>query len=140
MIPAQHPYQANYRQEEDGGTVYRSKPVIAWDGEGQALVVDERTGQLVPANNGRAFVGLSEGEHPVVAAIPGGGWSARYKEEDGTFLVDPLVAWTIRSNGTLAPVDTDPTGLCDDPTTMGNFDGLVAPGSEARTVQQDSSE
>ncbi|MFC7933961.1 hypothetical protein [Streptomyces cinereoruber] len=140
MIPAQHPYQANYRQEKDGRTVYRSKPVIAWDGEGQALVADERSGQLVPANNGRTFTGLSEGEYPVVAAIPGGGWGARFKEEDGTFLVDPLVAWTIRSDGTLTPIDTDSTGLCDDPTTVSNFDGIVAPGAEARTTQQDSSE
>ncbi|MET9810867.1 hypothetical protein [Streptomyces halstedii] len=139
MIPAQHPYEANYKQQVDGRTVYRSKPVIAWDDEGQALVVDERSGRLVPANDRRTFTGLSEGVHPVVAAIPGGGWSARYKNEDGTFTMDPLVAWTVRSNGTLAPVDTDPTGLCDDPTTMGNFDGLVAPGAETRTAQPDSS-
>ncbi|MFF8556605.1 hypothetical protein ACF058_27720 [Streptomyces sp. NPDC015501] len=87
MIPAQHPYEANYQQEENGRTVYRSKPVIAWDDEGQALVVDERSGRPVPANNGRPFTGLSEGGHPVAAAIPGGGWSARYKNEDGTFIV-----------------------------------------------------
>jgi hypothetical protein len=139
VIPAQHPYEATYKQEENGRTVYRSKPVIAWDDEGEALVVDERSGRLVPANNGRTFVGLSEGTHPVVAAIPGGGWSARYKNEDGTFNVDPLVAWTVRSNGTLTPLDTDATGWCDDPTTVGNFDGLVAPGAETPTTQPDSS-
>ncbi|MFI6530170.1 hypothetical protein [Streptomyces uncialis] len=139
MIPAQHPYEARYKQEENGRTVHSSKPVIAWDDEGQALVVDERSGRLVPANNGRTFTGLSEGGHPVVAAIPGGGWSARYKNSDGTFLVDPLVAWTVRSDGTLIPVDTDTTGLCDDATAMGNFDGLVAPGAETRTEQQGSS-
>ncbi|GAA2955051.1 hypothetical protein [Streptomyces enissocaesilis] len=139
MIPAQHPYEANYKQEEDGRTVYRSKPVIAWNDEGQALVVDERNGRLVPANNGRTFTGLSEGGHPVVAAIPGGGWSARFKNQDGTFTVDPLVAWTVRSDGILTPVDTDTTGVCDDPTAMSNFDGLVATGAETRTAQQDSS-
>ncbi|MFW3464294.1 hypothetical protein ACN24K_29865 [Streptomyces microflavus] len=139
MIPAQHPYEAKYKQEVDGRTVYRSKPVIAWDDEGQALVVDERSGRLVPANNGRPFIVLSEGGHPVVAAIPGGGWSARYKDEDGTFTVDPLVAWTVRSDGTLTPIDTDTTGLCDDPTASGSFAGLVAPGAETRTVQPDSS-
>lgn len=139
MIPAQHPYEANYKQEENGRTVYRSKPVIAWDDEGQALVVDERSGRLVPADSGRTFTGLSEGGHPVVAAIPGGGWSARYKNQDGTFTVDPLVAWTVRSDGVLTPVDTDTTGLCDDVTTMGNFDGLVVPGAETRTAQQGSS-
>ncbi|MER7043025.1 hypothetical protein ACIF6H_35050 [Streptomyces microflavus] len=139
MIPAQHPYEAKYKQEVDGRTVYRSKPVIAWDDEGQALVVDERSGRLVPANNGRPFIGLSEGGHPVVAAIPGGGWSARYKDEDGTFTVDPLVAWTVRSDGTLTPIDTDTTGLCDDPTASSSFDGLVAPGAKTRTVQPDSS-
>ncbi|WP_055558781.1 hypothetical protein [Streptomyces luridiscabiei] len=136
MIPAQHPYEANYQQEVDGRTVFRSKPVIAWDDEGQALVVDERNGRLVPANNGRTFTGLSEGRHPVVAAIPGGGWGARYKSDDGSFTVDPLVAWTVRSDGTLAPVDTDITGVCDDPTAMSSFDGLVAPGAAA---QPDSS-
>ncbi|MFD8288011.1 hypothetical protein ACFV2B_07225 [Streptomyces lavendulae] len=139
MIPAQHPYEANYKQVEDGRTVYRSKPVIAWNDEGEALVVDERNGRLVPANNGRTFTGLSEGGHPVVAAIPGGGWSARYKNQDGSFTVDPLVAWTVRSDGTLTPVDTDTTGVCDDPTTMGNFDSLVALGPEVRTAQPDSS-
>ncbi|MGW0779049.1 hypothetical protein ACWD01_36920 [Streptomyces sp. NPDC002835] len=136
MIPAQHPYEAHYKQEEDGRTGFRSKPVIAWDDEGQALVVDERTGQLVPANNGRTFTGLSEGGHPVVAAIPGGGWSARYKHPDGTSTLDPLVAWTVHSNGTLTPVDTDTTGLCDDATGVSNFDGLIAPGTETRTPQQ----
>ncbi|WP_393063402.1 hypothetical protein [Streptomyces sp. LN549] len=139
MIPAQHPYEAHYKQEEDGRTVYSSKPVIAWDDEGQALVVDQRNGRLVPANNGRAFTGLSEGEHPVVAAIPGGGWSARFTESDGSSTVDPLVAWTVRSNGTLTPIDTDTTGLCDDATAVSNFDGLVAPGAETRTAQQGSS-
>ncbi|MEV2255962.1 hypothetical protein AB0I94_36315 [Streptomyces sp. NPDC050147] len=139
MIPAQHPYEANYKQEEGGRTVYRSKPVIAWDDEGQALVVDERSGRLVPANNGRAFTGLSEGGHPVVAAIPGGGWSARFKNQDGTFNVDPLVAWTVRSDGTLTPIDTDATGVCEASTAMGNFDGLVAPGDETGAAQPDSS-
>ncbi|MFE9797044.1 hypothetical protein ACFYRL_35590 [Streptomyces goshikiensis] len=139
MIPAQHPYEAKYKQEDGGRTVYRSKPVIAWDDEGQALVVDERSGRLVPANNGRAFTGLSEGGHPVVAAIPGGGWSARYKNQDGTYTVDPLVAWTVRSDGTLTPIDTDTTGLCDDVTATGNFDGLVPPGHETGTAGPDSS-
>ncbi|MFC9948478.1 hypothetical protein [Streptomyces pratensis] len=139
MIPAQHPYQADYQQEVEGRTVYRSKPVIAWDDEGQALVVDERSGRLVPANNGRTFTGLSEGGHPIVAAIPGGGWSARFKNQDGTFTVDPLVAWTVRSDGTLTPIDTDYTGECQPSTAMGNFDGLVAPGAETRTAHPDSS-
>ncbi|MFF6859915.1 hypothetical protein ACFY9H_31610 [Streptomyces bacillaris] len=123
----------------DGRTVYSSKPVIAWGDEGQALVVDERSGRLVPANDRRTFIGLSEGGQPVVAAIPGGGWSARYKNEDGTFTVDPLVAWTVRSDGTFAPIDTDTTGLCDDPTASSSFDGLVAPGAETRTAQPDGS-
>ncbi|MFE7579487.1 hypothetical protein ACFU5Z_32545 [Streptomyces sp. NPDC057521] len=140
MIPAQHPYEANYQQERDGRKVYRSKPVIAWDDEGQALVVDERSGRLVPANNDRMFIGLSEGGHPVVAAIPGGGWSARFKNEDGTFSVDPLVAWTVRSDGAVIPIDTDISGVCDASTATSNFDGLIAPGAEARTAQQDSSE
>lgn len=135
MIPAQHPYEANYKQEVDGRAVYRRKPVIAWDDEGQALVVDERRGRLVPADKGgRTFTGLSEGGHPVVAAIPGGGWSVRFKNEDGTFTVDPLVAWTVRSDGTLTPIDTDTSGVCDASTSMGNFDSLVAPGAEARTT------
>ncbi|MEW2071885.1 hypothetical protein [Streptomyces sp. NPDC007346] len=139
MIPAQHPYQADYQQEENGRTSYRSKPVIAWDDEGQALVVDERSGRLVPANNGRTFTGLSEGGHPVVGAIPGGGWSVRFKNSDGTFTEDPLVAWTVRSDGTLTPVDTDSEGECQPSTAMSNFDGLVAPGAQARTAQPDSS-
>ncbi|GHH57702.1 hypothetical protein GCM10018773_65410 [Streptomyces candidus] len=61
------------------------------------------------------------------------------QNQDGTSTVAPLVAWTVRSNGTLTPVDTDTTGVCDDPAVMGNFDGLVAPGAETRTAQQDSS-
>ncbi|WAE70649.1 hypothetical protein OUQ49_33345 (plasmid) [Streptomyces cavourensis] len=138
MIPAQHPYRARYEQEEGGRTVYRSKPVIAWDDEGQALVVDERSGRLVPANNGRTFTGLSEGGHPVVGAIPGGGWSVRFKNDDGTFTEDPLVAWTVRSDGTLTPIDTDSEGECQPSTAISNFEGLVAPGAQARTAQPDS--
>ncbi|MDJ1645404.1 hypothetical protein [Streptomyces pakalii] len=140
MIPARHPYEANYQQEEDGRTVYRSKPVIAWDDEGQALVADERSGRLVPANNGRTFTGLSEVGHPVVGAIPGGGWGVRFKNSDGTFTEDPLVAWTVRSDGTLTPIDTDSLGECQPSTAMSNFDGLVAPGAKTRTAQPDSSD
>ncbi|MFD8956559.1 hypothetical protein ACWFRT_33555 [Streptomyces anulatus] len=132
MIPAQHPYQAEYQQVKGGRTIYWSKPVIAWDDEGQALVVDERSGRLVPANNGRTFTGLSEGEHPVVGAVPGAGWSVRFKNSDGTFTEDPLVAWTVRSDGTFTPVDTDAEGECQPSTAMANFDGLVAPGAPPR--------
>ncbi|WP_331736549.1 hypothetical protein OG426_54770 (plasmid) [Streptomyces canus] len=127
MIPAEQPYEARYKHEKNGKATYTSKPVIAWDDDGQALIVDERTGRLVPASNDGSFLGVSEGQHPVVAAIPGAGWRARYKNPDGTTTTDPLLAWIVRSDGSLTPIDTDLTGLADDVTGVGNFDGLEPP-------------
>ncbi|MFE6946119.1 hypothetical protein [Streptomyces chartreusis] len=42
-------------------------------------------------------------------------------------MTDPLVAWIVRSNGGLTPIDTDLTGLADDSTGVGNFDDLEPP-------------
>ncbi|CAM5712562.1 hypothetical protein SVIOM74S_02223 [Streptomyces violarus] len=50
---------------------------------------------------------------------------------------DPLVAWTVRSYGTLTPVDTDSEGERQ-PSTARTFDGLVGPWSQVRTAQSDS--
>lgn len=130
MIPARHPYEAHYKHEHEGRTVFSSKPVIAWGDDGHALVVDERTGRLVPADNGRTFTGVGEGRFPVVAAIPGGGWRTAYREDDGTLSIDPLVAWIVRSDGTMTAIDTDSHGDCDEAPSISNFAHLLAPGEE----------
>lgn len=59
-------------------------------------------------------------EH-IVQLIPADGWVAIYKDEE-TELRAPLVAWGLRRDGQVVPLDTDPEGDVGDPRETANFD------------------
>lgn len=102
MIPATRPYVATYRHiGKNGNTYYTRKPVIAWDDDGRALVCDdENTGRLVPADHYTNFAEIQASEETkYVAAIPGGGWRLAWKNEDGSELIEPVLAWIIGADG-----------------------------------------
>jgi hypothetical protein len=129
LIPAQHPYEAHYKHESNDRTHFTSKPVIAWDEEGRPLVLHSTSHRLVPAASYSNFHGVSEAQHPVVAAIPGGGWKAVY-EDEGELVTDPILVWLVRADGSVSPVDGDRTGDTDNPINVSNFKQLLAPGEE----------
>ena len=76
-------------------------PVIAWSGDGDALVAGE-SGSLQVASSVPGFRCLDtviDGENSPVAIIPGGGWVARYP--DGS--TSPVIAWGVTRSGQLKP-------------------------------------
>jgi hypothetical protein len=56
----------------------------------------------------------------IVQIIPADGWVAVYKDDDAE-LRAPLVAWALRQDGEVVPLDTDPGGDVGDPREAGNF-------------------
>lgn len=131
MIPSNKQYVARYKIErEKGPTYYDDRPVVAWGDDGEALVVDARRGRLVSADSFSNFVGLDTESHRVVAAIPADGWAAVFSHKEGTLTTDPLIAWLVRSNGSVTPAGMSRDGVSDDPTMIGNFVQLIAPGEE----------
>ena len=56
----------------------------------------------------------------IVQIIPADGWVAVY-EDDGTELRAPLVAWGLRSDGEVVPLDTTPEGDVSDPRATASF-------------------
>lgn len=61
MITAATPYTAVFSEPPFGETPAIRLAVVAWDGNGLALVVDEIHGQLVAASRLRGFVRLEPG-------------------------------------------------------------------------------
>lgn len=57
----------------------------------------------------------------IVQLIPADGWVAVYRD-DNTELRAPLVAWALRRDGQVVPLDTDPAGDVGDPRETSNFD------------------
>jgi hypothetical protein len=129
MIVTDEVWTAHYKQgtdERPTGIRYRS--VVAWSEEGDALVVDERLGCLVPARSIPGFQRVDQGHwhgarnlSRIVAAIPGGGWTAELRTSDDTdgtnTWAEPIVAWAIDAEGQMYPlaVTSDgETGLIDE--------------------------
>ncbi|MEU4089458.1 hypothetical protein [Streptomyces aureus] len=65
--------------------------------------------------------------NPVVAALPGGGWMAEYKDEDGGVQAYSLIAWRILADGETLPRDAWAHGEAHDPREVGNFARLYHP-------------
>ncbi|WP_128977525.1 hypothetical protein [Streptomyces roseicoloratus] len=97
-----------FTRTRDGRTITVDKEVVAWDEDGQPLVLF-----------GRALVTpiglISEGytlarvqQVPVVTGVlPGGGWRVRYHQQynDGVYThTEPVVAWHTLSDGTTVPL------------------------------------
>ncbi|MFJ5638567.1 hypothetical protein [Streptomyces sp. NPDC093223] len=65
--------------------------------------------------------------NPIVGAVPGGGWAAEFLLPDGTVQQWALLAWLVRADGTMQPVNLDGQGWAEDPRDAGNFVRLVPP-------------
>lgn len=128
MIPAAQPHTACYKHQGEKHA-YSYKPVIAWDGDGAALVVDEKSGRLRRASNWPNLHSVGPVVlPPVVAALPADGWRAVYREDDGTESEDPVFAWMVRAGGWVFPVVVDPlTGSSHNPTEVKGFIHLTHP-------------
>lgn len=62
MIPNTHPYVAWYIKQRSKNYVMSCRPVVAWNEDGQPLVVDEdekSDPRLVPARSVHGFDGLT---------------------------------------------------------------------------------
>lgn len=91
--------QADDEDEDDGESFCE---VLAFDEDGNALVIDEKEGKLKPANSYSNFLGLYQldDERTFVGAIPSGGWQV----QDGDRPVEPLVGWALTVEGDAQPI------------------------------------
>lgn len=132
MIPATHPYEARFtHKNDDGRTTFSFKPVIAWDDDGQPLVAGKR--KLMVASSFTNFDRImAADDSPVVATVPGDGWRAEFKDEDGSTISDPVIAFAVRADGTGLPIQVGSDGEVDTSTSASNFSRLYhAEGEQA---------
>ncbi|HEY8980434.1 MAG TPA: hypothetical protein VIU15_12705 [Streptomyces sp.] len=112
-------------------TMARAVAVDAWDeATGVALVVDPKLGRRLPVTDYPDFSHLTRADR-VVAAIPGGGWRAYWKDEgpDGGPLTEEVLTWLITERGSATPLTVDINGS----THVDNAesaDRLIPPGEE----------
>lgn len=116
MIPA-NGFEARYNiKAPDGTAAYtESTPVVAWDDNGEPLVVSTSSGRLVHPGGlrfrGGVFAGIREMdcEQSGIGVIPGGGWMATTKWPDGTERTRPVVGFVVARDGYGQPlVDVHP--------------------------------
>ncbi|NJP73194.1 hypothetical protein [Streptomyces sp. C1-2] len=140
MIPATRPaYVARYRHRHEASdtTHFSTKPVVAWDDNRRALVVDEKSGRLVDADSYSNFAGVMESRGTqYIGALPGDGWLAEYRGEDGGTFTFSVVAWNVKSDGDLEPICVDRDGFASNPTEDQNFQRLYHPGQETSAPGQ----
>jgi len=89
------------KRATDGGKPrFERVPVVAWDEDGHALVVDRTRGVLQPARSLPDFADLVEAADPH-QIIPGGGWLTEWRGgDDGEpGWIEPVLAWRINSAG-----------------------------------------
>ncbi|MET8980348.1 hypothetical protein ABZX85_32560 [Streptomyces sp. NPDC004539] len=110
-------------------TMARAVDVDAWDeATGVALVVDPQLGRRRPVTDYPDFSHLGLADR-VVAAVPGGGWRAYWKDEgpDGGPLAEQVLVWLITARGGATPVTVDVHGHVNDAESA---DRLISPGEE----------
>ncbi|WP_329095130.1 hypothetical protein OG979_11630 [Actinomadura citrea] len=107
----------------------RTRPVDGWHAEtGMALVADPKQGKLRPVTDWDDFAGLERAER-AIAALPGGGWRAHWKDEAGGPLTQPVLAWLIGASGSATPITID-TSWYEDRTDLSEPDYILAPGED----------
>lgn len=123
MIQAPPGLKARFKCTKNvpGGTYtyYEYCRVCAFDDDGTPLIVaQESAHRLVPATQYHNYHGLVDtvnDDYDYIALIPGGGWRCReeYTGENGQRRVydQPLVAWALRRNGSVVPLQADGDGL-----------------------------
>ncbi|MEV0267077.1 hypothetical protein AB0I49_37845 [Streptomyces sp. NPDC050617] len=103
--------------------------VEAWDpATGTALVVDPKRGAMRPVTDYEDFSHLEKADQ-VVAAVPGGGWRAHWKDEGpgNTPLTEQVLAWLITSQGRATAITMDAHGYVDNADSA---DAFIPPGEE----------
>lgn len=120
---------------DNNGSYNHSKPVVAWDDNGAALILDEKLGALRPARDFTNFVRVTEDDTlPTVAAVPGSGWQFEYTDDEGDTFHAPVVAWAIDTKGYAQPIAADCQLGFGMPEAAGNLHRLVHPGEPEDTA------
>ena len=97
---------------DHGALPYATRPVERFSEEGEALVVDERSGNLVSAAGLHGFAELTRCSTTVSVIPADPGWTVTFKDGDTSF-TEPIVAWIVNDvgNGNPLVVDDDRTGV-----------------------------
>ena len=122
MIQAPAGLKAQFKHTVEGPhgtrTYYEYCRVCACDDDGTPLIVaPESAHQLVPATRYHNYHGLVDTvtADDYIGLIPGSGWRCReeYTGENGQRRVydQPLVAWALRRDGSIVPLQADGDGL-----------------------------
>jgi hypothetical protein len=130
MIPAPPGLVAQFKHTGEGPegtyTYYEDHRVYAFDDDGTPLIVAQKPApRLVPATRYSNYHGLAElAENDYIALIPGGGWRSKTEvtDENGKRWVydQPLVAWALRRDGIVVPLETDGDGFVHEPEKTAN--------------------
>ena len=105
MSPATVPTEAIF---DRGHLPDESRPVHAWDDEGEPLVLWRN--ELRRAQTLEGFKSVRE-RRQIVGVAPGGGWMTEWQDpNEGTSFADPVVAWAVYSDGEAIAIDTDSSG------------------------------
>lgn len=92
------------------------RPIVGWrEGDGAPLIVERQTGRLVPAAeyappDGSKFWAVIVAESPIIAAVPGQGWSVQHREADGTTRETSVIAFAVNADGSVFPGTADADG------------------------------
>ncbi|MET7498241.1 hypothetical protein [Streptomyces sp900116325] len=100
-----------------------------WDrSTGTGLVVDPKSGALRLVTDYEDFSHLERADQ-MVAAVPGGGWRAHWKDQgpSGTPLTEQVLAWLITSQGRATAITVDATGHVEDADSA---DAFIPPGED----------
>jgi hypothetical protein len=127
MIPAPAGLVAKYKGADD------TKPVLAFDDEGRAMVLGDRGLVYADGYYGRELDHISDyhSDPTLAGLIPAGGWRIEHTGQDGAKWSQPLVGWGLRVDGTVVPLDTDDGG---------NVDSLAEVGGTWRVYHPDATE
>ncbi|HEX6513956.1 MAG TPA: hypothetical protein VF049_00130 [Nocardioidaceae bacterium] len=143
MIPATKPYVARYGytttdRNGDKRDLAESRPVIAWDSDGQALVVNDR-GSLIPATVPQGFQYVEEADdRRVVGVIPGGGWQMVWQLGTPDQYVEPVLCWVVCANGDVKPVGVDEDGYSETVDEFHTRPKVYPPNAEIPPAPRDS--
>ncbi|WP_093473371.1 MULTISPECIES: hypothetical protein [unclassified Streptomyces] len=97
----------------EGGEMARMRDVEAWDPvTGAALVVDTAAGTLRPVTSFSDFSRLERAGR-VVGVLPGGGWRARWDDEDDGVTTEDVVGWLVSDVGGVMPLVVSGEGLVE---------------------------
>jgi hypothetical protein len=120
-------WMARYNPTKPNAPVIR--PVVAWNDEGEALVVDESRAKLVRAANFADFVRLDRCSR-VVSAVPAQpGWTVKIWEDnddDSSIFSVPIVAWLVDEEGFLTPISASSDSHLE-PSASSQRHEIVAP-------------